>query len=194
MFNQRGWPVIVLMVVCGIWAQISIAGPPVIYVNARCGNDAWTGLTAECSGPDGCKKTIQAAIDAAPDGGIVSVEWGDYKGEGNRDIDFRGKALKLVGGECVYDCIIDCEGTPSDPHRAFNFHSGETATSTVERFTIINGCAYKGGAVLCTGSSPKFLHCIFQNNEATDDDTGGGAVYNEDSSPIFEKCDFWQNQ
>ena len=39
--------------------------------------------------------TIQAAIDDANNSDIVLVAPGTYTGDGNRDIDFRGKAITL---------------------------------------------------------------------------------------------------
>ena len=39
--------------------------------------------------------TIQEAIDAAVDGDAVLVAPGTYTGDGNRDIDFKGKAITV---------------------------------------------------------------------------------------------------
>ena len=39
--------------------------------------------------------TIQAAIDDANDGDIILLADGTYTGNGNRDIDFHGKAITL---------------------------------------------------------------------------------------------------
>lgn len=40
--------------------------------------------------------TIQAAIDASLDGDVILLEDGVYRGEGNRDIDFRGKSIAVL--------------------------------------------------------------------------------------------------
>jgi parallel beta-helix repeat protein len=178
-----------IILLCGAWTSTVAAATPYIFVNGECGNDAWTGRYSQCFGPDGYKRTIQAALNAIPDGGNIVVRAGTYSGDGNRDLDFHGKAVRLYG----YDCIIDCGGIRSEQHRAFHFYSGETESSIVQGFTITNGMAWKGGAVLCANSSPKFLNCTFQGNEATEDDTGGGAVFNDDSSPTFESCTFADN-
>jgi len=189
MFGRIAITAVVSALLCGMLVSAATAETSRIYVNGECGDDAWSGKYSQCSGPDGYKRTIQAALDAIGDGGTIMVTAGTYSGEGNRDLDFNGKAVQLTG----YDCTIDCDATGADEHRAFHFHSGETETSVVQGFRITDGQHWKGGAVFCTNSSPKFVDCTFQGNEATDDDTGGGAMYNENSSPTLEGCMFTEN-
>jgi pectin methylesterase-like acyl-CoA thioesterase len=47
--------------------------------------------------PDGSGDfpTIQAAIDAAVDGGIIELTDGTFTGDGNRDIDYAGKSITV---------------------------------------------------------------------------------------------------
>ena len=139
--------------------------------------------------------TIQAGIDAAVDGDEVVVADGTYTGPGNRDMDFGGKFITVRSENGAEACIIDLQANESDPHRAFDFHSGETAASVVQGFTIQNGFMNRGGAVLCEGSSPLFQSCIFQQNTAWVESPGdgGGAVYNLGSSPTFNACQFLEN-
>ncbi|MHC4528674.1 MAG: BACON domain-containing protein, partial [Planctomycetota bacterium] len=98
--------------------------------------------------------TIQAAIDAAEDRDVVVVADGTYTGPGNRDLDFEGKAITVRSENGPENCIIDCQGTPGEPHQAFYFHSGESADSVVEGFTITNGYSRFGGAIANEDSSP----------------------------------------
>ena len=87
---------------------------------------------------------IQAGIDSCLVGDTVLVAPGIFRGDGNRDLDFKGKTI-VVLSECRYDTtvtdstVINCEGSCTDRHRGFYFHSGETSESILEGFVIING-------------------------------------------------------
>ncbi len=119
--------------------------------------------------------TIQAAIDDANDGDTVLVAPGTYTGDGNRDIDFKGKAITVKSEDGPETCIIDCQGSPEELHRGFYFHSSEDANSVVQGFYITNGYTKEyesGGAILCENSSPHIINCIITNNQAQ----AGGAI------------------
>jgi len=146
--------------------------------------------------------TIQAAIDDCNDGDTVIVAPGTYTGDGNRDIDFKGKAITVRGetGD-PNDCVINCEGDVNEPHRGFNFLSGEDENSVLEAITITNGYGPKdtifpgilysvGGAVYCSLSSPIVKDCTFRDNWS---EFGGGIFNDFLSSPIVEGCIFSNN-
>ncbi|MEE9369934.1 MAG: S8 family serine peptidase, partial [Sedimentisphaerales bacterium] len=141
--------------------------------------------------------TIQQAIDNSWDGGTVWVADGTYTGEGNRDIDFKGAAITVRSENGPQNCIIDSNGTKTESHRAFYFHSGENADSLLDGFTITNGYIRGswyvgiGGAVLCMNNSrPTINNCIFIRNSARWD---GGAINNLASSPTIKNCTFTEN-
>lgn len=135
--------------------------------------------------------TIQAAISAAVAGDLVVVGPGFYTGPGNREIDTLGKAItvKSIGGYGA--CILDGSGS----FRLFYIHSGETATTVINGFTIQHGSTSgqfnkNGGGALISGSSPKIANCLFQNNAA---DSWGGAIYAENSSLTCASNVFYKN-
>jgi hypothetical protein len=59
--------------------------------------------------------TIQAAIDTAVDGDEVVLERGIYAGEGNRNLDFQGKAITVRSllpddNKCMRETVINAQG------------------------------------------------------------------------------------
>jgi hypothetical protein len=112
--------------------------------------------------------TIQAGIDAAVGGDIVIVADGTYVGSGNKDLDFKGKAITVKSENGPDNCVIDCQGNG----RGFHFYSYETQSSVVSGFTITNGHAKYGGAIECNTSSPTITNCKIIGNTA--DNVGGG--------------------
>jgi hypothetical protein len=144
--------------------------------------------------------TIQEAINAAYDGDTVLIADGIYTGDGNRDIDFLGKAITVCSQNGTENCIIDCNGTEDDPHRGFYFHSNEDTDSVISGFTIIGGYAQNedigeefplsaGGAIFCGSASPTISKCILKNNRAC---RGGGMCIFE-SSPVILECTIAHN-
>ncbi len=143
--------------------------------------------------------TIQAAIDGA---GVVNdtilLAAGTYIGEGNRDLDFNGKAIVILSESGPEVTIIDCDAIPAiENRRAFYFHNGEDTTSVISGITVVNGLIdpdtlgrSAGGAILCRNqSSPLIDNCIFYSNTAD----SGGAIYAEGSVPLITSCEFIYN-
>jgi predicted outer membrane repeat protein len=131
--------------------------------------------------------TIQAAIDDCNNGDVVIAEPNIYTGSGNKDIDFKGLAITVRSTDpndpaVVAATVIDCENSG----RGFYFHSGETSSSVVAGFTIVNGYATQGGGIRCSdGSSPTITHCNITNNVAH----SGGAIYcMGNCGPLIHNC------
>ena len=106
--------------------------------------------------------TIQAGINGAVDGDTVLVADGVYTGEGNKNIDFLGKAIvvRSVNGPEV--TVIDCENNGS----GFFFHNNEGSDSKLNGFTITNGFAGEGAGICCWNASPTISNCIIRGNGA----------------------------
>ncbi len=136
----------------------------------------------------GDQPTIQAAIDAALEGDRIELADGVYTGEGNRAIDFRGKAIEVrsAGGDPAA-CIID----PQQRSHAFQFGHHEDSTSVLAGVTLRNGSAGQGGAVqVHGGAKPRLRHCVLADNSAQ----SGGAIYIWLGRPLLESCIFEGNQ
>ncbi len=144
---------------------------------------------------------IQAAIDDANDGDTIIVADGTYTGDGNRDIDFKGKTITLRSANGPENCIIDCNGTSDDPHRGFYFHTNEDANSILAGFNIKNGYAPMngiivmppepaGGAICCLESSPTLTDCIITGNTAQERvlSASGAGIYCRDANMVIANC------
>ena len=144
--------------------------------------------------------TIQAAINNANNGDIIEVQPGTYIGPGNRNIDFLGKAITVrsidPNDPCVVAAtVIDCNGSSSEPHRGFHFHSGEGLNSVIDGLTITNGYGPEaphgripqssGGAIFCNASSPTITKCRIKGNSVG---WCGGGIYCLNSSPTISHC------
>jgi hypothetical protein len=149
---------------------------------------------------EGDYPNIQAAIDAEHDRAIVELLDGVFTGAGNRDLDCRGKQITIRSRHGDPDrCVIDCQGSENDQHRAFVFRHRETFTTSIQGITMRNGYVSSdvkpdpalGGAVLCeSGVSPIFRNCVFSVNHA---DLGGAIGCSGSAAPEVETCVFWEN-
>ena len=133
---------------------------------------------------------IQAGINSADPGDTIVLSEGWFAGNGNRDIDFGGKAvvLRSESGDPTL-CVIYCEGTEQQPHNGFIFQSVETAETVIEGITVQSAW---GPGVICDpdglteGASPTFRNCRFTNNV-------GPGVECFISQPTFIDCVFGFN-
>jgi predicted outer membrane repeat protein len=126
--------------------------------------------------PDGTGDfpTIQAAVDAAVEGDVVELAPGTYTGVGNRDIVFPDHPITLRSqDENPAACVIDCQGSPAEPHRAFLFTAGNYPDPQVRGITVTGGYQTQGGACYIGGaSSALFRNMVFNANAAVQ----GGAI------------------
>jgi hypothetical protein len=170
--------------------------------------------------PDGSGDfpSIQAAVDAATDGDVIALTDGTFTGEGNRDIDYRGKAITVQSQSGTpEECVIDCEGSETDPHRGFYFRKEEQVESVLAGVTVQGGWAVSpdfGGAVRCEGgSSPTVMSCVFSGNVGSavgcgmgtflplsycrfteNEGTYGAAIYADRSALVIDRCEFTENR
>ncbi len=139
--------------------------------------------------PSPLYRTIQAAINKASDGDVIEVAQGTYRGTGNTDIDFQGKAITIYSKMGPDQTIIDCENS----HRGFYFHNAEDLNSVLRGFTIKNGKTQGtgnsiGAGIYCKSGSPTIINCKIQQCSAN---TGAG-IGIEGASPTIEDCSITQ--
>ena len=183
------WQHLTLSLLASLLCGVSPAGAGTIYVNADCGDDAWSGSDPCCVDPTGPKQTIQAAINAAAHGDLVVIADGAYTGIGNGDISFLGKAITVRSAMGPQNCIIDCQNTT----RGFVFDQGEGPDSVLDGLTIANGWhTHEGGAVYVFQSDPNLRNCVFTNNAAGQFGVGG-AVFAGSSDLTISHCVFSDN-
>lgn len=136
---------------------------------------------------------IQEGIDHAYAGDTVRVAPGTYTGALNRNLDFQGKAIALIGTAGADSTIIDCEGAG----RGLLFHSGEDTTSIVSGFTVTGAVpiTYNGAGICCLwSSSPTVANCVITGNTAEGvPQNGGGMSCLVSSSPRLVNVAFTNN-
>jgi len=135
--------------------------------------------------------TIQAAINDANDGDTVQIQPGTYSGNGNRDIDFLGKAITVTSTDpndpnTVAQTIIDENG------KIFLFQNAEDANSVLDGLTIIH-VSYDDSGIYITGSAPAIRHCVLTSNATGWFETGRAIWCEAASSPTIESCLFTDN-
>ncbi len=161
--------------------------------------------------------TIQAGIDAIDDGDVLELGAGTFTGDGNRDIDFLGKAIVVRSQTGSPEtCILDCQGSVAEPHRGFHFRSGEGTGSVLDGVTITGGWAgdgARGAGIRCENASGPIISncvlsqnrgaaalcidhghlqcqdCVFEHNAALE----GGGVCCEEATLTLTGCRFLQN-
>ncbi|MCP4548829.1 MAG: T9SS type A sorting domain-containing protein [bacterium] len=137
--------------------------------------------------------TIQDAVDGVLDNGTILLAGGTYTGEGNRDIEFGGRDLSVIGlGDDPANAIIDCNGSSGDPHRAFLILNGSAAGSHLANFTITGGWTDdSAGAIGLDNVELTLEALVFEGNSANYSD--GGAIASNHSRLTIEDCLFLDN-
>lgn len=130
--------------------------------------------------------SLRSAVEAAVDGDEIRVAPGVYTGPLNRSIDFAGKDIDLISESGPETTIIDLDGVD----QAFNLHSNEPSTSSIDGFTIRNGSSMfvlrSGGAIRCYGAATRIRNCIIE--DCVGCGAGGGISYQTSSPTSITDC------
>lgn len=112
---------------------------------------------------------IQQALDAAEDGDDIVVAAGVY----DEDIDFHGKAVRVVGAGAA--TVI--RGTGNGP--VVRFASDEGPGSVLDSVLVTGGDAVQGGGIFIAGASPTIVRCVVWDNRAS---AAGSGIWIGDGS------------
>jgi hypothetical protein len=143
--------------------------------------------------------TLQQAMAAVPDGGIIELAGGTYNAPPNGfSIDTSSQALAkaftiraaagapvVLSGGGSHD-IIRFANPPTDKDRAITFQG----------LTFANGVSttnFLGGAITLANANAIFVSCVFQDNAANGPITGGGALWLAYATASFQDCVFSDN-
>ncbi|MFP4460457.1 MAG: C10 family peptidase [Candidatus Zixiibacteriota bacterium] len=127
--------------------------------------------------------TIQEAIDSSWSGDTIIVADGTYTGDGNRDIEFGGKAIYLRSENGPDVTILDAEAASDDRHRNFLIEKNEGPRCVIDGFTMRGGVTWDGPGIYVKNSSPTFKNCIIEDQ--TSWSQGGGAYLNRSDSRFY---------
>ncbi len=108
----------------------------------------------------GAYPTIQSAIDAADNGDTILVADGTYSGDGNRNIELRGKILTVLSQNGPDQCLIDFTDSGSSDEKGFYCHQNETNLTTIQGFTFTNSSISAGYCIYCFEASPMIIDCV----------------------------------
>ncbi len=133
---------------------------------------------------------IQTAIDSVDmnegTGVIIHVADGTYTGDGNRNIQFGGRAIVLVSVNGSEQCILDAQGVSS----VFNFDSGDVHLVIIDGLTITGGNALSGGGINIDQASIIVNNCLIEGNTAT----SGGGIFVSGAQATISNCTITNNQ
>lgn len=149
---------------------------------------------------------IQEAVDEAEDGDTVLVLDGEYRGEGNRNLDFGGRLITVRSQNGPDDCTIDCSVSENVIARGFYFHNAETSKAVVSGLTIRSGHAVRygshgggggwasdnlGGGIYSVDTSVVIENCVITECKA---EAAGGGVYFKGGAPVLRNSTIHKNE
>jgi hypothetical protein len=131
--------------------------------------------------------TLQAAIAAVPDGGIIEMAAGTYLAPvGGFVISDQAKRFTIRAAAAA--TVVLSGGGTRDILRFANTSLATGRPVVFERLTFSGGVSttdFLGGAATVVRADATFLSCVFQNNAANPSLTGGGAMWIDGARVFF---------
>jgi hypothetical protein len=149
--------------------------------------DLAAGTSTDLNGnllPDECEfvvggtgfPTIQAAINAAPNGTVIEVSAGSWPAF---QIDGRLLEIRSIGGAAV--TFVDGGGT----QRAASLSNIPLLGVRLDGLTFRNGAATDGAGIKLVQAAPAIVNCVIENNVASAE---GGGILCSASAPQLADC------
>ena len=123
---------------------------------------------------------IQAGIDSCAVGDTVLVYPGTYSGYGNRELEFRGKAITVISSRSYDAGVTSWSTIEGEAYRAFYLQQYEDTNSVIDGFEISTNTLNTPG-IHCLISSPKIKNCWIHGTSP--------AIRADSSSMIVEYTD-----
>lgn len=143
----------------------------------------------------GDQATLQDAIAAVSDGGVIEMAAGTYTAPtgGFTVLDYgKGFTIRAAAGAAV----TLSGGNSTDIIRLANSPGRVAHTITFDRLKFANGLStqdFIGGALTIVRNNAVFTSCVFQSNNANPSLTGGGALWFESAVVSFQQCTWTGN-
>ncbi|MEM7247280.1 MAG: S8 family serine peptidase [Acidobacteriota bacterium] len=137
--------------------------------------------------------TLQAALDAAVDGDEIRLEDGTYSGPGfeNLDVSDRVVSLTSVNGAAATAIDLSLSGAEQRFLSLIRVDERTRVVGISVRNAQAGANTFFGGAIEVSNASPRFIDCVFEDNEAVQ--WGGAVALFSASGPRFTGCSFSGN-
>jgi predicted outer membrane repeat protein len=114
-------------------------------------------------------------VDSAAEGDTLALADGTYRGDGNRDVTVDVTITIMSESNDPTLCVVDCEGSPAESHRAFylDYDGSYSIYPEIIGLTVTNGYSGEGGAIKSISNGCLIRNCHFLSNEAG----AGGALW-----------------
>lgn len=105
----------------------------------------------------GCYRTIQAGINACPNGGTVSIYPGTYTGTENTNLSWSNKNITLKGETTLNNVIIDCQNL-------YNYGINISSANRQNQIKYLLIKNSKCAGINISNGNPKIINCILEYN------------------------------
>jgi hypothetical protein len=156
-----------------------------------------SGLCAQIIRVPSEQASLQDAIAAVPDNGIIELAAGTYVAPGGGFTIYNISISKSFTIRAATGATVILSGGGNhDIIRYGNPPQSISRPVIFQGLTFIDGLStsnFIGGAMTLTSANAIFSRCTFHNNAANPSTSGGGVFWLQSASVSFEQCEFYDN-